>query len=189
MQNVYVCHVCAKSGDDLKHCAICKGTLYCSRDCQKADWPSHKKCCNPEYSLFSTAAQETMVKLSENKNFMLFVRATAVALTIDESSDVICYQIFPENSAFKIRGGVVPLQNFDRSPSPITNGKTIVFQYQTLEGYFMTAKLTLPLNDCLMSAKYLNEITPIETITFPVELTADTTSMCTFTTDDEVISM
>ena len=42
------CAKCAKtaaSGIDLKHCAKCRTTRYCSRDCQKADWKTHKKAC------------------------------------------------------------------------------------------------------------------------------------------------
>ena len=29
----------------LKACAKCKTTQYCGRDCQKADWKTHKKVC------------------------------------------------------------------------------------------------------------------------------------------------
>ncbi|KAK8084713.1 hypothetical protein PG997_005984 [Apiospora hydei] len=37
------CNTCKKTGIDLKKCSKCQTTLYCSRDCQKADWKSHKK--------------------------------------------------------------------------------------------------------------------------------------------------
>jgi len=43
------CANCAKtksdSGLNLKSCAKCQTTKYCSRECQKADWKKHKKVC------------------------------------------------------------------------------------------------------------------------------------------------
>ncbi len=41
------CTSCQKTPPEvtLKHCAKCSVTLYCSRDCQKADWKAHKKVC------------------------------------------------------------------------------------------------------------------------------------------------
>lgn len=42
------CASCAKTagpGVNLKRCAKCLTTQYCSRDCQKADWKQHKKSC------------------------------------------------------------------------------------------------------------------------------------------------
>ncbi|KAF2737373.1 hypothetical protein EJ04DRAFT_541889 [Polyplosphaeria fusca] len=39
------CAVCHKTAN-LKKCAKCQTTLYCSRDCQKADWKVHKKICS-----------------------------------------------------------------------------------------------------------------------------------------------
>lgn len=29
----------------LKACSRCRATKYCSAECQKADWPSHKRAC------------------------------------------------------------------------------------------------------------------------------------------------
>ncbi|KAL0482179.1 hypothetical protein AKO1_013332 [Acrasis kona] len=43
-----VCHSCDKCGkkaEDIKQCSSCKVAKYCGRDCQVADWGSHKLQC------------------------------------------------------------------------------------------------------------------------------------------------
>lgn len=43
------CTTCSKNPSDsspLKFCAGCKATAYCSRECQRADWKTHKKTCS-----------------------------------------------------------------------------------------------------------------------------------------------
>ncbi|KAI9729310.1 MAG: hypothetical protein M1834_006981 [Cirrosporium novae-zelandiae] len=44
-----ICTTCRKTEDDLpnslKACAKCHKSLYCSRNCQKKDWKSHKRGC------------------------------------------------------------------------------------------------------------------------------------------------
>ncbi|KAI0862481.1 putative MYND domain protein [Xylaria cubensis] len=42
------CNTCGKASSQLKRCAKCSTTLYCSRDCQKADWKTHKKICSKQ---------------------------------------------------------------------------------------------------------------------------------------------
>ncbi|CAM1507505.1 Fc.00g071460.m01.CDS01 [Cosmosporella sp. VM-42] len=45
------CHKCQKVESpefSLKRCAKCNTTLYCGRDCQKADWKAHKKVCGKQ---------------------------------------------------------------------------------------------------------------------------------------------
>ena len=44
------CHVCSRTAAsvdvELKSCSLCRGVRYCSLDCQKVDWVSHKLTCN-----------------------------------------------------------------------------------------------------------------------------------------------
>ncbi|KAI0403554.1 hypothetical protein F4802DRAFT_598948 [Xylaria palmicola] len=39
------CNSCNKASADLMRCAKCMTTLYCDRECQRADWKAHKKIC------------------------------------------------------------------------------------------------------------------------------------------------
>ncbi|XP_067669581.1 uncharacterized protein [Haliotis asinina] len=39
------CYRCKKRGDGMKKCARCKNVLYCSKSCQREDWPRHKRDC------------------------------------------------------------------------------------------------------------------------------------------------
>ena len=42
-----VCTHCLKKGSltALRRCTGCKSSSYCSKDCQRSDWPSHKQLC------------------------------------------------------------------------------------------------------------------------------------------------
>ncbi|KAI0833859.1 ankyrin [Trametes gibbosa] len=39
------CATCGKANAELKFCAKCHSTWYCSRECQKRNWPTHKRSC------------------------------------------------------------------------------------------------------------------------------------------------
>ncbi|EJF62666.1 hypothetical protein DICSQDRAFT_154493 [Dichomitus squalens LYAD-421 SS1] len=48
--NALTCARCKKDGlskQDLKRCGGCRAAMYCSRDCQRGDWPSHRPLCRP----------------------------------------------------------------------------------------------------------------------------------------------
>jgi len=40
------CSVCGKAAAPLKACSRCRDKQYCGRECQRRDWPGHKKTCN-----------------------------------------------------------------------------------------------------------------------------------------------
>ena len=47
---VFVPCGCLKCGyhGEVKQCARCQGVSYCGKDCQAADWQTHKAACNKE---------------------------------------------------------------------------------------------------------------------------------------------
>jgi hypothetical protein len=45
--SLHRCAHCHETPEELKLCAGCKSVKYCSRTCQRADWPSHKLVCCP----------------------------------------------------------------------------------------------------------------------------------------------
>ena len=46
-EEVFFCSNCGISSQEtqLRKCGRCRNERYCSRDCQKAKWPEHKKRC------------------------------------------------------------------------------------------------------------------------------------------------
>jgi splicing suppressor protein 51 len=64
MADTSKCANCAKTksdlGIDLKRCAKCQTTHYCSRECQKADWKCHKRACASYAASASAPATPSM---------------------------------------------------------------------------------------------------------------------------------
>ena len=55
------CAVCDKSDSPLKKCSQCSSVFYCSVDCQKADWKSHKSnCINAEVYIKKQMEEKTL---------------------------------------------------------------------------------------------------------------------------------
>ncbi|CAJ1348449.1 unnamed protein product [Effrenium voratum] len=66
------CQNCAKLIElkEQRRCSRCVGAIYCSRDCQKADWTFHRRNCAP-------ASQEQRAKLAVDFHTDKLVRAAA----------------------------------------------------------------------------------------------------------------
>ncbi|KAJ7675485.1 ankyrin repeat-containing domain protein [Mycena rosella] len=56
------CDACGNSAASLKNCSRCRIARYCSADCQKKVWPSHKKTCQP----FSASNTVTLIPYYES---------------------------------------------------------------------------------------------------------------------------
>ncbi|GAA6092353.1 uncharacterized protein LOC106567938 [Tachysurus ichikawai] len=58
-----------KESEELKCCSVCNTTLYCSKECQRNHWPTHKRLCKP-YTCSGIKKQATQsrdkVKRKEN---------------------------------------------------------------------------------------------------------------------------
>ncbi|KAE8423524.1 hypothetical protein BDV36DRAFT_242754 [Aspergillus pseudocaelatus] len=78
------CKFCAKKSSNnitLKTCAKCKAQWYCSRECQKADWKTHKKTCgkNADDTFTNTTStghsrpQATSSNHTRPKNLEVFI--------------------------------------------------------------------------------------------------------------------
>ncbi|USP79097.1 uncharacterized protein yc1106_06371 [Curvularia clavata] len=64
------CSACGKTATDkgvvtLNRCSRCKKTIYCNRDCQKADWKTHKKICAQQANAGTAKSNST----SSNSHF------------------------------------------------------------------------------------------------------------------------
>ncbi|XP_076454442.1 uncharacterized protein LOC143289327 [Babylonia areolata] len=57
--DVKTCLACKAKKKDMKKCGRCQSVTYCSRDCQRADWPSHKVTCHPMEVLTTDGYRET----------------------------------------------------------------------------------------------------------------------------------
>ena len=47
VQSLGMCKTCLKENVTLMTCGRCKSVFYCSKDCQKKDWKTHKAVCAP----------------------------------------------------------------------------------------------------------------------------------------------
>ena len=60
----HLCNCCQKpeSEHEFKQCKSCKAVRYCSEQCQKTNWPDHKKICKAISDLSSRAKSQNLEK-------------------------------------------------------------------------------------------------------------------------------
>ncbi|KAJ7272146.1 hypothetical protein C8J57DRAFT_1317970 [Mycena rebaudengoi] len=66
-QGKQACAVCGNLEYELRRCGKCKHASYCSKECQKADWPTHKFACN------AADSGVNMTKIAQTLNASTFL--------------------------------------------------------------------------------------------------------------------
>lgn len=89
------CFVCSKELSALKVCGKCGIKVYCSRDCQKIDWKTHKLECGTAFnaskdpSKDETTNREIVINMTQQLNkFSVFTRAM-IANQLDFTKKII----------------------------------------------------------------------------------------------------
>lgn len=71
--------------DGLKACAKCRDAVYCSRDCQKSDWKTHKKSCNKD----AVGSNDQDPSSGVSKGLDPHAYMNTVAHTVPEARDLL----------------------------------------------------------------------------------------------------
>ena len=72
------CCVCGQAAPPLKACSRCRVKQYCSRDCQRRDWPDHKKTCIVPPTAAVAAAADIDIEDLGNPQILDCVRKRSV---------------------------------------------------------------------------------------------------------------
>ena len=79
MRLIMNCNACNRHEDDLdnvlKNCSVCASVKYCSTDCQRDDWPDHKKNCTTAaclrlFSAIQDNGSATVARLAKTKRVL-----------------------------------------------------------------------------------------------------------------------
>jgi tetratricopeptide (TPR) repeat protein len=66
---ILYCGQCGTSGCDLMQCTLCRKTSYCSRVCQKKNWPHHKKTCSGRTTKAASSAGRAKMPTASGQDY------------------------------------------------------------------------------------------------------------------------
>lgn len=89
MKITRICNFCGKKEPHMPTCSRCRTMLYCSKECQKKDWPSHKLTCNKEQSTEATNTKRAAKILTKKASFIKAMSAIC-ALHWSENRALVC---------------------------------------------------------------------------------------------------
>lgn len=111
------CSICFKT-EKILLCSLCKKISYCSKECQKIDWPKHKLCClgkiqkliksdnnkESEKNLESNA-KELEQKMIENPHYIYWISRDKQKITAMSNVTIIARKTPLTNDEFKWQWG------------------------------------------------------------------------------------
>ncbi|KAJ7624532.1 hypothetical protein FB45DRAFT_923648 [Roridomyces roridus] len=100
-QRKQACAVCGNIQNEIRRCGKCKHASYCSKECQKADWPTHKVACSPTDSGLN---MQRVVQNLDASTFLNMQIQAAFILAFDLLRDPRINQMF----AVRMDVGVEP---------------------------------------------------------------------------------
>ncbi|XP_064614987.1 uncharacterized protein LOC135479155 [Liolophura sinensis] len=107
------CSACSLQGEDLKRCAGCKTTLYCSKICQRNHWRTHKPECKELQEKASERRETTKPKARGQSSELRRGKGRDWILTDNLTGSINHYDQFPFNSLL-----MAPPPGSSQSPSP-----------------------------------------------------------------------
>ncbi len=128
------CAICPKPKQHV--CSGCRGASYCSTECQKSDWPSHKFACQRiQKSIKDGTLSESDMKegTSERKKVILlhqyhlyvYICWNMQEGRYKEGDFAICMAVDPKNSA-DYRYGYSSISDVFKTPDTIASAKNII---------------------------------------------------------------
>mmetsp|Transcript_4478 Transcript_4478/g.8260 ORF Transcript_4478/g.8260 Transcript_4478/m.8260 type:complete len:145 (+) Transcript_4478:138-572(+) len=103
------CQACGK--DASKKCSRCSTVWYCSPECQRQDWKSHKPVCNSEYQMQQYELhKKAFDAITEKYNLKTEEKSTEIAELLTSGTDNVTAKEFAERFGMDVQEAVVFLE-------------------------------------------------------------------------------